>query len=499
VDVYDDERLAEEAPPWPANEIAPGIWQSGHPEPGEQWDAVVDLDGVAPPLHDIAVYVHWPIPDGPAPDPAVLTALADLVNDLRRGGKRVLVHCFPTGTLVDGPVPAPIERAEQVIGHDGRLHKVIRRSSRPYAGPLVVLDATGSGPLRCTPEHPVLIVRPDRFPGGVLAKPGAPSWRGVGTAIDHYRRQPHWTEAANVQPGDFLVAPRPAVTADPVAVSWADRWHPNARQLSPLVPDDETAWMLGQYVADGGTHGQAGVAFTTSRLQDADRLGGIWQRMGARVVVLDRGTYQRVSVTSAAASRMLRAWCGSGDSRRLPAFVFDGWPLAPLVEGIVAADGHVDRQGRITVTTISPVLARQLHMILRMLGESPTLRPIRRTSGYPNAKPAEAVRWTPATVQRQTAWWRGLYLMPVREVREEPYRGQVHNLEVADAQTFTVAGATVHNCAAGINRSGLLAAAALIRDGTPPEEAIATVRERRMGALNNQEFVEQLRRDISAR
>ena len=48
------------------------------------------------------------------------------------------------------------------------------------------------------------------------------------------------------------------------------------------------------------------------------------------------------------------------------------------------------------------------------------------------------------------------------------------------------------HCAAGINRSGLLSAAALIRGGHDADEAIALVREARTGALNNVNFVELL-------
>jgi hypothetical protein len=76
--------LPDPAPPWPAGEIVSGVWQSGSPQPGEHWDAVIDLDGSAPPLDGIALYVHWLIEDGPAPERATLVALADLVNDLRR-------------------------------------------------------------------------------------------------------------------------------------------------------------------------------------------------------------------------------------------------------------------------------------------------------------------------------------------------------------------------------------------------------------------------------
>jgi len=54
-------------------------------------------------------------------------------------------------------------------------------------------------------------------------------------------------------------------------------------------------------------------------------------------------------------------------------------------------------------------------------------------------------------------------------------------------------GPVLVHCAAGINRSGLLAAASLIREGHDVEDAIATVRAARAGALNNPEFVEALR------
>ncbi len=89
-----DAEFAVSSPPWPATEIVPGLWQSGHPQPGEHWDVVIDLDGSMLPLEGVALYVHWPIRDGPdAPDAGVLRSLAELVNQLRRCKKRVLVHC----------------------------------------------------------------------------------------------------------------------------------------------------------------------------------------------------------------------------------------------------------------------------------------------------------------------------------------------------------------------------------------------------------------------
>ena len=50
------------------------------------------------------------------------------------------------------------------------------------------------------------------------------------------------------------------------------------------------------------------------------------------------------------------------------------------------------------------------------------------------------------------------------------------------------------HCAAGMNRSGLLSAASLIRDGWSADDAMEAVRDARHGALNNPEFVDLLRR-----
>lgn len=48
------------------------------------------------------------------------------------------------------------------------------------------------------------------------------------------------------------------------------------------------------------------------------------------------------------------------------------------------------------------------------------------------------------------------------------------------------------HCAEGRNRSGLLVAAVLVRDGMDSAEAISLIRTRRPGALVNQQFVQHL-------
>lgn len=54
------------------------------------------------------------------------------------------------------------------------------------------------------------------------------------------------------------------------------------------------------------------------------------------------------------------------------------------------------------------------------------------------------------------------------------------------------------HCAGGLNRSGVLVAATLVRSGLHPAEAIETVRSGRPGALDNPEFVRFLLEDMTS-
>ncbi|MBA3690094.1 MAG: dual specificity protein phosphatase family protein [Actinobacteria bacterium] len=76
----------------------------------------------------------------------------------------------------------------------------------------------------------------------------------------------------------------------------------------------------------------------------------------------------------------------------------------------------------------------------------------------------------------------------------------IHRM-AADAAVMVRAGrSVVVNCAAGLNRSGLLVARSLIELGRPPKEAVELVREARgVHALSNKQFVRFLFIDCTPR
>jgi hypothetical protein len=81
------------------SEVGPGLFVGAHPKPEDPFelgaDVVVCLTsgtsvGLVP---RGSVLVHWPVEDGPVPDPEVLRGVASLVDRSLRLGKVVYVHC----------------------------------------------------------------------------------------------------------------------------------------------------------------------------------------------------------------------------------------------------------------------------------------------------------------------------------------------------------------------------------------------------------------------
>lgn len=420
--------------------------------------------------------------DDVSQDTSVFEAAAAWVSAARNAGP-VLVHCFPPGTLVGGAVPVPIESAIEVTGHDGRLHKVTYHHERWYEGDLIVLKMTGALPIRCTPEHPFLVVRPYYFPGGFKAKPGMRSLERVSTVLGHYADQPVWLRADKILRGDYVVSPQHVAAAEPTPITWPTSGV-GRKPVGDLIPGADTAWMLGLYAADGGITGGNGISFTLSPRDDLDRLVAVWRSMGVEPKVTAQPTYTRVAISSRTVRDAMLAWCGKSSNKRLPGFLFrDGWPLDAVVEGYAAGDGYVNSRGAVACRSISLVLVEQIRAALVSLGESPTVSAVKRHSGFDNAKPIYEIQWNSTATQHQTAWWRGHYLIPVTGIDREPYSGTVHNLAVADAETFTVNGVTTHNCQAGLNRSSVVVALTLMRDeGLTGAEAIDLLRTKRSPA-----------------
>jgi hypothetical protein len=392
----------------------------------------------------------------------------------------VLCHCFVPGTLIGGRTTAPIECvSDQVFGHDGQLHKARVVMKRQYNGDLVVVRSRGTWPIRCTPEHPLLVVRPYRY-GTEARKPTWKPPRGTSAWSDWFARQPQWLRADSLQKDDFLVSPRIASASYDEPVHWpvVSSHHNSHHSAAPIKPDSNVAWAMGLYIADGNSS-DGSIHYTLSLHDDVDRLVQALSVLGLSARVKRFPSYVRVRAHSVTAARSFKVWFGSrAPEKKIPEFLYD-WDTRALLAGLMAGDGSYNPkreswQFRVT----SRVLAMQVWQLLVSFGEYPYLREEIRCTGYPNARQVYAVEWRRAD-QHYTAHWNGWYLMPVTSIGREAYSGPVYNLAVEEAETYLANGAVAHNCEAGVSRSVGMAAA-LRSLGTPWERRSPVVRGNRL-------------------
>lgn len=406
---------------------------------------------------------------------------------LAKPGK-VLVHCFPPGTLIDcGGVFTPIEeinRASVVTSHAGGARRVVEPMARRYDGDLVKINVVGSMPVRCTPEHPLLVLRPYRSLAG---KPMKPNWsfcKNSSTIKKYYDSvDPEWVEAKDIKLGDFLLTPLPSmVRSDPCGVLLPTvLTHKNAKELPERIwPSRDMAWLMGLYAADGSSQGDHVFGLTLSVLDDVERAEKSIRLLGVEPITKKHKTFTRVKANSTALTSSLRQWFGrSSHEKRLPSFLFDGsWDMEALLEGLIDGDGNRTRNNGWEFRTTSLVLAMQVRFISLCLGMNPSMTLFRRKSGFKNARPMYTVRAC-ESVQHQTFRWRGFYCMPASKIELEKYVGDVHNFEVDVDNSYIANGVAVHNCAAGISRSPSMVYAYLLSTGMSPTSAWNTIHSHR--------------------
>lgn len=430
------------------------------------------------------VRVEVVMDDSPiVPDRKSLVDLARVTSAFCAKGK-TLVHCTPPGTVTGSAVPSTIESPSSVvIGLDGKEHQVEAAITHRYDGDLVHIRARGIPPFSATPDHQFLVYRPYRYPSGFVRKANYATQKSTRDHVREYdSRQPEWVYAADLQPHDALLSPYWTPIAKVEAIPFSEKIEdPRERAIRIPSLDADTAWLFGLYAGDGYTMGANSFGLTLSREGDVKRATEALSRFGRPVTVRDHGPYQKLRVDSTSLTRQFADACGrSSSEKHIPDWLMRSQFRYEALAGVMAADGHKrrDRNGY-SLRVTSQMLAWQAWHLVVAQGHRPSLSPLRRSSGYPNARPIWDVTWTPGGKHHRTFHWHSYYGMPIIETRREPYVGTVHTLTVPEGESYLTNGAISHNCQAGFNRSGLIAGLALVLDGMAPVDAIALMRAQR--------------------
>ena len=383
------------------------------------------------------------------------------------GGMHSAWNCFPAGTLVGGAWEniECMGAGEEVLTRSGR-QKAQEWMERPYKGDLYTIKALGLESFSCTDEHPLLVV--PRLNKRYPIRLGDPEFIPASGCLEKY----HYLCIPRIKGTDS------SVEMDLTPFTKMGRWGEgdlahNARiQSFPL--NEDTAWMMGLYVAEGDIHGER-VRWTLHEKETAlaERVQRICASLGYSVCqqpVPDRHGLRVVLGSTLIARLFLKHFCTGSHNKRIADFILyhkDENLMRAFLEGYHAGDGWTcgyRGEGK-GAGTASHVLALQLQLAWARLGK---LAKIYKTP--------QKDRWIRDTfIQGGQAFWRldvhegisttremngreiqscshrwkctpDFILVPIIGISVRSWEGLVYNMGTPD-HTYTVSNAVVHNCA----------------------------------------------------
>lgn len=409
--------------------------------------------------------------------------------------------CVAPGALVTttaGKKPIElVQVGERVLTHRGNWGRVLAVQRRRHAGPILRVRASGGSSFRITPEHPIYSARPaftrDRTNRLV---PDPTSWEF---------RESRSVRAGRKLSGDYGWMPTPRWPAAPVEFDLADFvdfrrssrggncwkkdenfiwWRADRRVPRKLRVDEDFAFLVGIYLAEGSTGGHQihlGLHQRETYIRDFFFAQGTAKFSALHGDDLGVGRSEG-KYRGKAGYRGMTAWMstvpgarwfkqmGAGRSKGMPDS-WMGWPLAlrlQVVRGWLVGDGCLHAHC-LKAVTISQRLRDQMLWTLREAGFSPefcrfsnvgvawkitlhaqdTRRLLR--SGM---NPVELARWggKPLAGKRdQAANVRSIpekdgVVVRFAEVALEDYDGEVFNLQVEGDESYVVEDLAVHNC-----------------------------------------------------
>jgi hypothetical protein len=232
---------------------------------------------------------------------------------------------MPMGNLIPG----------DVIMGDGAPTTVLEAA---FTGmkPLLAFDLSNGCVLRCSPEHRLFL---------------------------HDDTEVH---ARDVKVGDRLKSPARFACA-------MEAW-----QADDRLSDVDLAWLTGVYVADGW-HAKNGTRFAISGDDETPKRGKIEQKDRVQAIMLAADIHTRrdkkyVDVHDKSLTAIMTSAGARAPVKKVPSLWLTKPQVQAMLEGLRTDASIASAGGTITHGTVSPVLALQLRVLYRMLGQSVHIR-----------------------------------------------------------------------------------------------------------------------------
>jgi intein/homing endonuclease len=369
----------------------------------------------------------------------------------RRNGT-VLVSgnsCFPAGTLVrmaDG-ADKPIEQVtatDRVLTAEGNIHRVSHTMRRHAKEPLLTLVAWGHYHLRATAEHPIFTKRGYVKLGDL--QPG--DWVGFPKYI------PETTSI--IQTDDLLFERNTAKHSKHVYRNKCTQHVAIKTGIPDIIHLTHSfGRLVGLFLAEGSTS----KTYTTwcfnilEKNTLAAEVVAILENeldIHPKIIECPKQSVVRVTVYGSRLSELFEKLCSHGAGAKRLHFELASGPR-DFLEGVLLGwmDGDKHQDG--SAVSISRKLALSMFNIANALGKLPCLSThqkgklgkdgIFREHAWQVSTNDPQIYKRGAATQDDKHMWR-----KVCEVTEEPFEGDVFNLEVEEDHSYVAEGCGVHNC-----------------------------------------------------
>ena len=151
------------------------------------------------------------------------------------------------------------------------------------------------------------------------------------------------------------------------------------RVPNKIVVDEEIAWVLGLFTAEGSASGGRYITFNLGphEAEKAERLRRIIKERFGVEPVIDGKRGIRVTVMSRIIYMLFKSLgvLGNARTKRVPQVIMNSPRTVMLsyLRGLFDGDGSIDRYGNIVYSTRSPVLSKQVFLMLQSLGVNPSV------------------------------------------------------------------------------------------------------------------------------
>lgn len=344
-----------------------------------------------------------------------------------------------------------VREGDSVLTHDGTFRPVLKTFQRDYDGDLITIETMPKYNIAVTPEHPIL----------VLKQSGLPSH------INDYS----WVQAKDVKEGQYAVIAKPnflAIRKETLQLSYDLKRR--SRKILPhkLHITRELLRLFAYYISEGTSLDDGTIVFSLGpKDQEIEKdIFDICKKYPfLNITARSVKKVRRLSVYSVAFAQILKSNCGrNAHHKKLPKWLFHIKDESKIkhydfIRALWKGDGYINDKAA-EYTTVSRRLSEELQIYLMKLGFLPSVNYNKRRGSYAiRIQGKQLIKFSRIigkklgnTRNRRYQFWvkglHGNFLLPIRKVSQQRYKGKVYNIKVEANESYSLPLVT-HNCSGG--------------------------------------------------